>query len=124
MNHKAFDFRFTCGYTKPTHLVELKDKDDFAYSIWLYNVLFSPYAELEQLQKGFQETLQLQLLVCIHGQEVRALLAYSTMFDVTVEYLQEAFAIQFSDNGSNKRTKEEAIIFHWLEYISDCKGNL
>ena len=80
---KAFHFRFACGYTKPTHTIELKDKDEITNSIWLHHVLFQPYAELEQLRKGFQETLQVQLLVCLHGEEIRALLAFSTVFDVS-----------------------------------------
>ena len=43
------------------------------------------------------------------------------MFEVTVVCLQDAFAIEYSDNGSNHRTKE-AIVMHWFEYISNCKG--
>lgn len=43
-------------------------------------------------------------------------------FDVTVDYVQDVFAIQYSDNGSNIRTKEEAIVFHWFEYISNSRG--
>ena len=102
--------------------MELSDKDEFVRSIWLHHVLFGPYAELDQLRKGFQETLQVGLLVCLHSEEVRALLASSTLFNVTLEYLQDSFAIQYSDNGSNNRTKEEAIILQWFEYISRCKG--
>ena len=124
LSDNAFHFRFACGYTKPTHQIQLNDKEEFAHSIWLHHVLFRPYAELEQLWKGFQETLQIQLLVCVPGEEVRALLAYSTLFNVTLGYLQDAFAIQYSDNGSNKRTQEEAIEFHWFEYISNCEGNV
>ena len=84
--------------------------------------LVNPHAELEQLRNGFRETLQLQLLICLRENEFRALLAFSTVFDVTVSYLQDSFAIQYSDNGSNNSTKEEAIIFHWLEYVSNCNG--
>ena len=116
------DFRFQSGYTKPAHNIELKDKDNFVRSIWLHHVLFQPYAELDQLRKGFQETLQLHLLACIHSEELRALLAYSTMFNVSVEYLQDMFVIQYSDNGSNNRTKEEAVVLFWFEYITNCKG--
>lgn len=122
LSDKEFDFRFACGYTKPTQQIELSDKKEFIRSIWLHHVLFGPHAELEQLRKGFQETLQVQLLVCIHGDEVRALLASSTLFDVTVKYLQDSFVIQYSDNGSNDRTKEEAVMLFWFEYISNCKG--
>ena len=124
LSDNAFHFRFACGYTKPTHQIQLNDKEEFAHSIWLHHVLFRPCAELEQLWKGFQETLQIQLLVCVPGEEVRALLSYSTLFNVTLGYLQDAFAIQYSDNGSNKRTQEEAIEFHWFEYISNCEGNV
>jgi len=108
----ACNSRVAMAYTKPPHQIQLNDKEEFAHSIWLRNVLFSPYAELEQLRKGFQETLQIQLLICVHGEEVRVLLVYSTLFNVTVGYLQNAFAIQYSDNGSNKQTQEKAIVFH------------
>lgn len=39
---------------------------------------------------------------------------------LTADYLCDAFVIQYSDNGSNNRTKEEAIIFMWYDYITDC----
>ena len=42
------------------------------------------------------------------------------MFDVTPKYLCDSFAVQYSDNGSNNRTKEEAIVFYWYEYVSEC----
>lgn len=123
LSEDTFDFRFTCGYNKPTQQIELRDKYDLSRSIWLHHVLYNPHAEMEQLRKGFHETLRVHILICLHENEIRALLACSTVFDVTVSYLQESFAIQYSDNGSNNRTKEEAIIFHWLEYISNCNGN-
>ena len=43
-----------------------------------------------------------------------------TLFVVTPEYLCDSFVIEYSDNGSNKRTKEEAIIMYWYEYIEQC----
>ena len=104
LNDSAFDFRFTCGYSN--------------------YVLFSPHAELEQLRTGFLETLQVERLLCLHDDKMRALLAYSPLFDVTVEYLLDAFVIRYSLDKSNNRTKEEAISIHWFEYISNCKGIL
>ena len=118
----TYSFRFNCGYTKPVHCMDVDDKDDFIRSIWLHYVLFRPYAELEQLKKGFQETLQMQVLVCTYGKEVRLCLAASQLFNVTPNCLQDAFMIDYSDNGSNNRTKEEAIVYFWFEYISNCKG--
>ena len=122
LQDEAFDFRFACGYTKPTNLIEIKDKDDFVRSVWLHFVLFQPYAELEQLRKGFQDTLQMQLVVCTHANEIRALLAPSSLFDISSEHLQDLFVINYSPNGSNNRTKEEAVVVMWLEYIANCKG--
>ena len=81
-------------------------------------------AELEQLRKGFRETLQLELLICKYSDDVWWLLASSSSFDCTVEHLTDAFAVTYSDNGSNDRTKEEAIVYFWYEYISECSGML
>ena len=100
----------------------MKEKDDFVRAIWLHFVLFSCYAELEQLHKGFQETLQMLSLVCTNRKDMRALLAPSSMFYVSVEYLQDEFAVDYSPNGSNSHTKEEAIMILWLEYIANCNG--
>ena len=115
-----FDFRFSCGYTKPTTLITLDDKEDLVRSIWLHFVLFQPHAELEQLRKGLYQTLRFELLVRSHPNEVWGVLAASTVFDVTPKYLCDSFAVQYSDNGSNNRTKEEAIVFYWYEYVLEC----
>ena len=121
LSDNAFHFRFACGYTKPTHQIQLNDKEEFAHSIWLHHVLFRPYAELEQLWKGFQETLQIQLLVCVHGEEVRALLAYSTLFNVTLGYLQDAFAIQYQTMGQISGHKRKPLSFIGLSTSQTVK---
>ena len=90
--------------------------------MWLHYVLFLPHAELAQLRKGLYETLQFEGLVIGHPGEVWNVLAASTLFDVTPKYLKDAFAVNYSPNGSNWRTKEEAIIYFWFEYITECAG--
>ncbi len=60
ISKNIFDFRFGCGYTKPTNKIELKDVDEMIHSVWLHHVLCLPHAELEQLRKGFLETLQIE----------------------------------------------------------------
>lgn len=122
LSTSEFDFRFACGYTKNPQQIQLSEKDNFIRSIWLHYVLFQPLAEIDQLRKGLLDTLQVRLLAITHGSKFRLLLAHSTVFDITAEYLQETFAIQYADNGSNKRTQEEAIIMHWTEYLDECKG--
>ena len=118
LNADNFGFQFSCGYTKPTTLLTLDDQEDLVRSIWLHFVLFQPHAELEQLWKGLYQTLRFELLVCSHPNEVWGVLAASTVFVVTPEYLCDSFVVQYSDNGSNNRTKEEAIL--WILWIWSC----
>ena len=102
--------------------IELAEKESFVRSIWLHYVLFQPLAELDQFRSGLLDTLQLELLSITHGEKLQSLLAQSTAFDVTAEYLQESFIALYSDNGSNDRTLEEAIVMHWVDYLDECKG--
>ena len=116
------DVCFECGYSKPLQSIELSHKDEIVKALWLHYVFFSPHAELEQLKKGFRETLQMELLICLHSRLVFGFLVASSDFDVTSNYLLDSFVISYSDQGSNKRTAEEAIILNWSEYVSDCVG--
>ena len=116
------EIRFECGYPKPIDKIELSDKDELMKAVWLHYVFFVPHAELEQLKKGFRETLQMELLVCLHPHETLSFLVASSNFEVSSEYLLESLVINYSEQGCNKRTAEEAIILHWSDYISDCVG--
>ena len=73
-----------------------------------------------QLKKGLDETLNFGLVTCAYPQEVWSLFAASTLFVVTPECLCDSFVVEYSDNGSNKCTKEETIIMYWYEYIEQC----
>ena len=37
---EEFDFRFNCGYSKPTATMDISDKDEFVKAIWLHHVFF------------------------------------------------------------------------------------
>ena len=91
-------------------------------AVWLHYTYFQPHAELQQLRKGFRDTLQMELLICIYPDDVRCLLFASTLFDVTTTFLNHSFITQYSDSGSNARTLKEAVILNWAEYITDCSG--
>ena len=119
-----FDFRFRCGYNKPTRNMSIDDKDTFVKAIWLHYTFFEPHAELQQLRKGFRDTLQMELLICLHPDDVRCLLLPSPMFNVTPSFILEAFVTHYSENGTNLRTLEEAVMLNWAEYITDCAGIL
>ena len=131
LNRDDFSFRLHCGHAKPTTQVTLDDKDELIHWVWLHFVLLHAHVELKQLRKGLYQTLQFELLVYTHPNILShqyhipivwgggGALAASTTFNVTPEYLCDAFQVQYSENGTNNRAKEEAIIFFWVNtYLS------
>lgn len=122
LDEEEFDFRFNCGYNKPTRNMTLDDKSTLINAIWLHYTFFQPHAELQQLRKGFRDTLQMELLICLYPDEVRSLLCACTEFDVTATLILDSFVTHYSNSGTNKRTLEEAVILNWSEYITECSG--
>ncbi len=48
---------------------------------------------------------------------------HSKSFDVTADFLLDSFVINYSLQGSNLRTSEEAIILSWNDYVEESSGN-
>ena len=119
---QKLDIRFECGYPKPTCQLELSDSEKLIKALWLHYTFFLPHAELEQLHRGLRDTLQLDALICNYPCEIRSLLVASPNFNVTPDYLLDAFSIEYSEQGNNKRTAEEAIILYWTEYVMESAG--
>lgn len=122
LNRGNFDFLYNCGYNKPTSLITINDKDTLIKSVWLHYVIFNPHAELEQLKKGINDSLGVDELIISHPDSIWGLLVASKTYDVTANYLSDSFVVHYSDNGSNDRTKEEAMILFWFDYIFESKG--
>ena len=118
---KEFDFRFNCGYTKPTNSLDISDKEEFIQAIWLHHVFFLPHAELEQLRKGFRETLQVEIIACVHGELLHGALASTRAFEPTSRHLIDQIIVSYSHEGSNNRTQEESIMLNWSEYVGECE---
>ena len=68
------------------------------------------------------DTLQLGLLVCSHSRTLLSLLMASSAFEVSSDYLLDSVIIKYSEQGSNRRTVEEAIIENWTDYVIECGG--
>lgn len=117
-----FDFLFTCGYAKLPSQVKLTDVRQLVRTVWLHYVKFNPRVELEELRKGICETLALNTLISSYADCMWKLLVSSNTFNVTPSYLQDKFVIHYSPEGSNKRIEEEAIVFSWYDYVSECEG--
>ena len=90
---KELDFRFECGYNKPTSKIEFCDKEKLVKCLWLHYVFFVPRSELDQLQKGLRETLQVESLMCIYPKEMHSFLVSSCNFDVKTDFFLDSFII-------------------------------
>ena len=40
--------------------------------------------------------------------------------DVKASFFHDHFVVQYSEQGSNGRTAEEAFMLNWAEYINEC----
>ena len=56
--------------------------------------------------------------ICLN---LRSFLAAYAAFDVTPDFLLDSSVIQYSDQGTNKHTVEEAVMMHWTSYIMDLE---
>ena len=119
---EELDFRFDCGYSKPSTQLQMSDREKLVTAIWLHYVFFVPHAEIVQLRKGLRETLQLDALISAYPNEVYYLLVPSHDFDVTPHFLIDEFQVFYSEAGHNNRTKEECIYLSWCDYIMECNG--
>ncbi len=69
---------------------------------------FVPLAELQQFRKGFRDTLQMSRLIFLDPNGVQLFGTYTRLFKVTTEFFIDAFAIEYSHQGSNKRSQDSA----------------
>ena len=81
-----------------------------------------PHAELVQFKEGFCQILEMEYLCCAYPDAVRSMLVLSEAFDITANLLLEMYVAKFSDQGSNNRTPEEALMLHFTDYVQDCAG--
>ena len=116
------DFRFECGFSKPSSQLTLADRQKLVHAVWLHYVFFSVHAELAQFRKGLYETLQFEALVSSHPKVIHSFLVSSPSYDINASFLMDCFVVCYSAEGSNKRTYEEAIILWWSDYVLDSAG--
>lgn len=116
---KILTFGSIVDMENPHAKISITDKEEFLRTVWLHYVFFAPHAELQQLSKGFRETLDVSTLCILHSKQMWGLLAASPAYEVTASQLIDSFLIKYSEQGSNKRTSEEAIMLHWADFLQD-----
>ena len=114
-----YSFQFECGYLK--RVVTLKDVREFLHAAWLHYTVYNIYGEISQLKDGIVNTLNFQNLITSNPQATRSLLVFGKS-TLSATFLQEAFIIDYSLNGSNDKSQEEAVIMNFFDFLQDCEG--
>jgi hypothetical protein len=111
------DFRFSHGYMKP--LVTIENKNEFIKAIALHAIIYSSVSELNQFIDGLK-TYGILDLVRSNPEQLRAVFQYGKA-TLTADLLDDIFHPSFSPEGSNKRVKEERIVFNFNQMLENVE---
>ena len=115
-----YDFRFSCGITKPA--IRFSEKCKVVNAMCLHYSVLVSLAELEQLRRGLA-VQKFDSLMELYPQLLRKAFQPSQC-KITSEYIQDLFVAGFSPVGSNKRLVEEAIVMMWIHYLQYLEGRI
>lgn len=90
--------------------MNISDKETLVSAVSLHYTVLGSLTELEQLKRGLQ-TARFESLMENHACLLKPLFFPSNM-TVTADFIQDLFIVQYSDLGSNNRSKEEAIMMN------------
>lgn len=117
MTSDEYDFRFSCGITKPT--ARFSDKQQIVNAMCLHYSVLVSLAELEQLRRGLA-IQKFNSLMESYPQLLRKAFQ-PPQCKITSEYIQDLFVAGFS---RNKRPTEEAIMIMWIRYLQYLEGRI
>lgn len=117
-----FLFCLDSGYTKPSTLVTIHDKEELIQMVALDYLLYKSEAETNELMEGLKTAgvlgllrknqLQMCPLFC-GGHQLEPLTAYT---------VADLFAPQYSESGSNVREVEESLMFNFEMLLQKAEG--
>ncbi len=118
---EKFSFRFDCGVFQPTSQLKLRDKEHIIASISMHFCVYSCKVELDEMRRGL---LSLNFIGAMNGNpSLKALFKFNAEAQtLTAEEVEKLFVPLFSPQGSNKRSKEEQVMMHFLEFLQDLEG--
>lgn len=116
-----FEFRFACGVTQSTYGMKLEDSSTIISALCRHFTVYSAVAELDQFVQGLQ-TLQFSSLMRKHPMLLRQVFK-APQQEVTADFIQDFFNVQYSPPGSNRRSVEENIIMNWINYVHDIANS-
>ena len=115
-----YEFFVECGITKPVVKMNPADKETLVSAVCLHYAILGSLAELEQLKRGLQ-AVRFGSLMEGHASLFKQLFLPCNK-QVTADFIQDLFHVEYSDPGSNNRVKEEAIMMNWVSYLQELEG--
>ena len=113
-------FIFNCGCACPLHM---SNREEVLEAVWLHLTYFSIQAELSQLRAGLTEVLNFSQLLSTSPAAVFKLLSAAERQEVTMDQLLELFVPHFSEDGSNMRIEEEALMHNFCRMLEECEDH-
>lgn len=78
---------------------------------------------LDDLKKGLQ-TLGVLDVMQANPEQFREVFTKENMRPLDAQTVDVLFSIDFAEQGSNERTKQELSIVYWRDYLQDCESEL
>ena len=79
-------------------------------------------AELDQILCGLSEAHSILQLVRMNAPNMRSLFVHQTHPPFTADNVYDLLEAKFSDPGSNRREKEEAVMIFWYDLLKIIEG--
>ena len=106
-----------CGFIKPVVKMTLEDLKEIKETVCTEYLIMKSINEIQQFQEGL-DVLGMGKLLKAHPTPCRALFTHNPKV-VTGYDLDKLFLPILSNEGSNIREKEEAVVMNWKDYIYD-----
>ncbi len=121
VDSEEFAFRFDAGVTMPSTSVTLENKEEVAGALAMHYLVYSCKGELDQFKQGLS-CLGMLELARRHPQLMRPLFLSSGKVKLTASKFLNLFKVCWSPMGSNRKDREDDVIYAWTEYVHSCDG--
>ena len=106
-----------CGFIKPVVKVTLENLEEIKESVCTEYLIMKSINEIQQSQEGL-DVLGMGKLLKAHPSQCRELFTHNPKVVTSYDF-DKLFLPKLSEEGSNMREKEEAIVMNWKDYIYD-----
>lgn len=115
-----YDARFDLGFAKPAQSFTQRNIAELVQGVCDNVIIYQNKISLDQFVQGLQCHDALKL-ISVNVPLAKWLFSYSESTPVDCQLIRNIFKTVPSPAGSNRRSKEEELIFHWYQFLSDVQ---